>query len=398
MLASAIPASFPVPFAAAAGGGYIRPIPQASQIGIQDGAASLTDGFPPLTFLPVASGGTPPFGQDVNGVLNQVTAWAQWYAANGAGIYRSSAFSSAIGGYPAGAILASAVFPGAFWRSTADNNTSNPDAGGANWQQITRARLTGATTFYVNASTGNDSNTGLGSGTAWLTAQHAVNALQVNYDLNGQAVTVQFADGTYGAISVDGKFVGQSAGLAQITFNGNSGTPTNVLFTSAGSTISASNGAQFLLQNMKVQSTNGTASSAVVFADSAGALIGIGTGFVMGGNAPNGFQFNGNIVVLSNYTIAGSALNHFFVENNALIYIRAGLTITVTGTPAFTSFANVSNGGVIKFENGSSVFSGAATGLYFQLTTNAVIDTGTGNLTFLPGNAAGTTATGGQYV
>ena len=61
MLASAIPIKFPIPFGNSAGGGYIRPIPQASQIGIANGAASLTDGFPPLNFLPLGSGGVPPF-------------------------------------------------------------------------------------------------------------------------------------------------------------------------------------------------------------------------------------------------------------------------------------------------------------------------------------------------
>ncbi|KAA1174648.1 hypothetical protein FP026_29625, partial [Rhizobium tropici] len=73
MKASDIPVKFPIPFAASAGGGYIRAIPQASQIGITNGAASLTDGFPPLTFLPVGAGGTPPWGQDFNGILNEIT-------------------------------------------------------------------------------------------------------------------------------------------------------------------------------------------------------------------------------------------------------------------------------------------------------------------------------------
>ena len=65
MLASQIPTKFSVPFANSAGGSYIRAIPTASQIGIVDGAASLTDGFPPLNFLTLGAGGIPPFGQDM---------------------------------------------------------------------------------------------------------------------------------------------------------------------------------------------------------------------------------------------------------------------------------------------------------------------------------------------
>jgi len=55
--------------------------PQASQIGITNCAASLTDGFPPLTFVPVAQGGCPPFGSDFNGILRQITQWSQWMQA-----------------------------------------------------------------------------------------------------------------------------------------------------------------------------------------------------------------------------------------------------------------------------------------------------------------------------
>lgn len=133
MLASDIPARFNIPFADAAGPGYIRPVPQASQIGIEDGAASLTDGFPPDTFTPVTAGGVPPFGQDFNGLLYQITAWNQWQAAGGP-VRWDSTFSTAIGGYPQGATVMSAAVVGLFWLSLVDNNTSNPDTGGANWR------------------------------------------------------------------------------------------------------------------------------------------------------------------------------------------------------------------------------------------------------------------------
>src|SRR6185437_15933104 len=130
MQASSVPAKFPIPWANSAGGGFVRPIPTASQIGIQNGAASLTDGFPPLNATPIASGGVPPFMQDTNGILKQITQWLQWTQA-GAPVAWDSTFSSEIGGYPQGAIVASATVAGKFWLSTADNNTSNPDLGGA---------------------------------------------------------------------------------------------------------------------------------------------------------------------------------------------------------------------------------------------------------------------------
>lgn len=135
MLASSIPIKMPTPFGNAAVAPYIRPIPIPSQIGIQGGAASFNDGFPPLCFTPIGAGGVPPWGADFNGLLNQMTAWLRWTHAGGTAAY-DAAFSTAIGGYPLGAILVQAATPGKWWYSQVDNNASNPDAAGANWLSI----------------------------------------------------------------------------------------------------------------------------------------------------------------------------------------------------------------------------------------------------------------------
>ncbi len=135
------PPKFPVVWGASAGSAYIRSIPVPSQIGIQNCAASFTDGEPPLTFTPATAGGCPPFGQDFNGIFKQITQGVQWQQAGGP-IFYDSAFATTIGGYPNGARIASAVTPGTVWISTADNNTTNPDSlsgnqvvGGSNWVQ-----------------------------------------------------------------------------------------------------------------------------------------------------------------------------------------------------------------------------------------------------------------------
>jgi microcystin-dependent protein len=132
MSQSDIPSKFPIPWANGAGAPYVRVIPQASQIGSQNCAASLTDGFPPLTFLPAPNGGCPPFGQDFNGIFKQLSQWARWQGAGGLVPYDSS-FSSSIGGYPNGAALQNASIRSCAWISTVDNNASDPDTGGANW-------------------------------------------------------------------------------------------------------------------------------------------------------------------------------------------------------------------------------------------------------------------------
>lgn len=132
MQSNQIPAKFPIPFANGAGAGYVRTVPTASQIGITPGAASLTDGFPPVCFQPVGAGGIPPSGQDFNGLLSLVTAWTRWTSA-GAPIYYDPTFATAISGYPKGAVVQSTGTVGSFWLCTVENNTTNPDTGGAGW-------------------------------------------------------------------------------------------------------------------------------------------------------------------------------------------------------------------------------------------------------------------------
>ena len=137
---------FPIPWGNAAGSGLIRPIPTGSQVNVTPGAASLTDGFPALNTIPIAAGGVPPFAQDMNGILNIITAWLQWYQAGGPIAYDAT-FQTSIGGYPSGARVLSRVTPGAVWRSTVENNTTNPDAGGAGWVADTFGRLLNVRSF-----------------------------------------------------------------------------------------------------------------------------------------------------------------------------------------------------------------------------------------------------------
>lgn len=126
-----IPQRFAKKFGENATSSYIRPIPTAAVTPTPtDAPASFEQGFPPQTFADEAAGGTPPNGKDVNGILNMLSAWVQWQAAGGA-VSFDNTFSAAVGGYPAGARLASSVTPGLTWVNTGDGNTTDPDSGGA---------------------------------------------------------------------------------------------------------------------------------------------------------------------------------------------------------------------------------------------------------------------------
>ncbi len=114
---------------------YINlPIPVPSQTGTTVNAASFTDGFPPSTMTPEVSGGLPFFGQDMNGILWMVSAYCANFAAGAFSKYNVT-LSTAISGYPVGAVLSNAV-GNAQWINTTDGNTTNPDTGGAGWIPI----------------------------------------------------------------------------------------------------------------------------------------------------------------------------------------------------------------------------------------------------------------------
>lgn len=153
-----IPVKFPIPWADQASPTYIRAIPELPQP--DPAAANLKQGFPPLTFDPIASGGVPPSGKDFNGIIKQMTQWLQWNQAGGGVPYFDPSFAADIGGYPRGAFLQATSGPGNFWISTADNNGANPDTGGAGWTAFPGPSLvnpsiiqTTNATFNFNADT-----------------------------------------------------------------------------------------------------------------------------------------------------------------------------------------------------------------------------------------------------
>lgn len=103
------------------------------------GSAAWNTGWPPATANPT---GTPPAIQDFNGLDKTISGWVQWCQLGGGVPYWNSTIANLAGlggtvgsngGYPAGAIVQSNTFPNRLWRSTAENNVTNPDTGGAGW-------------------------------------------------------------------------------------------------------------------------------------------------------------------------------------------------------------------------------------------------------------------------
>lgn len=133
MQLSNAPGKLLLPFANA---GAKNTIPTASQIGITAGAASLTDGFPPLTRTPIAAGGVPPSGLDMNGILYALSAALRWANAGGGYVYDGTfAADSNVGGYPKGARVLRSDGAG-YWLNTIDGNTVDPESVTVNAAQV----------------------------------------------------------------------------------------------------------------------------------------------------------------------------------------------------------------------------------------------------------------------
>jgi len=149
MQQSNAPAKLVLPFA---NSGAKNTIPVASQIGITPGAASLTDGFPPLTRTPLVAGGVPPSGLDMNGVLFALAAIDRWSNAGGRYPY-DAAFATdvEVAGYPKGAIVLRSDGEGG-WLNTVDNNETDPETGGAGWVPDFQYGITNVTMTNANVT------------------------------------------------------------------------------------------------------------------------------------------------------------------------------------------------------------------------------------------------------
>ncbi len=251
-----------------------------------------------------------------------------------------------------------------------------------------REKLTANRSYYVR-SDGADGNSGLidSAGGAFLTLQKAWDVI-VTLDLAGFTATISVGAGTFAAgLTADVPPVG-----GNVTVNG-AGAGTVISITSGNGCIVNNTLCNITVQNMKLTGTAGAGVRAV----GKGAKITLGTGVEFGANLTADIWAQGGTVSIgSNYTKSGNAQRHYHAQNGGLI--EAFLhTVTMSGTPAF-SIATASALGASVLSIFNVTYSGAATGTRYSASLNGVINTFGGGLSFLPGNAVGSSATGGQYV
>ncbi|WP_228895605.1 hypothetical protein [Acidovorax sp. Leaf73] len=257
-------------------------------------------------------------------------------------------------------------------------------------QLVFREKLTAARTYYVRTD-GSDSNTGLvdSAGGAFLTVQKGIDTL-CSLDLSLYDCTVQIGPGTRTAALTLKKYV-TGGGVAILL--GDTATPSNVVMSvTSNNCFAGVECGLWRITGMKLQTTT---SGYAVFPSGK-------TSNVELRNIDFGACASGHVVVgaggfarySANCTISGGAPTHLQIANGSS-FVAGGITITLTGTPAFTTFASLDSLALAAIQ--SVTFSGSATGARYSVTLNSVLNTFGAGATFLPGNSAGSTATGGQY-
>jgi hypothetical protein len=254
--------------------------------------------------------------------------------------------------------------------------------------------------YYVSTS-GNDSNNCLTLATSCLTIQHAITLVQY-INLNGFSVTVNVANGAYQPFSTV-----PINGSGQVLIIGNTSSPSAVTISAAsGPAIGASNSG-YVISGLQL-------SSAANGAVQAGAcILASGSVFLQISNINFGSCFFSDI--LSQFgaivTILGadegfpSAFITIVGNSPAFVWATAGgqiglshTILNTNGAVTFSAaFAVAQDAGIVGGSFSAINITGSVSGQRFSVIKNAIVDTGTGNLTYFPGSSPGQVNTQGQY-
>lgn len=250
------------------------------------------------------------------------------------------------------------------------------------------AELITADRTYFVATTGSDSNDGLSAGSPFLTIQKAVDVAASL--LGPYTVTISVANGAYNAAVILPKH-----GVARINIIGNTATPSSVtintttcFFHQAGSSIYSIQGFQLTGSSYALRAGRGSnlEFNNIDFAACGDHIFSEG-GLISCEGSPKA------------YTISGNATRHLIASGQGRVGVQ-GSTVTIGSARAFTFFAQASLLGLLTAN--SMTFTGAGvagtTGTRYDVSGNSVINTGGGGGSYFPGNVAGSSATGGQYL
>lgn len=260
---------------------------------------------------------------------------------------------------------------------------------------LTGARevLTAARTYYVRTD-GSDSNSGLvdSSAGAFLTISKAT-AVAATLDVGTHQLTIKVGNGTWNE-NVSLPWV---AGSTMPIFEGNTATPASCFINPSGGGICINNASAIRWSVKGFKVATGSGAGYGIAAQNTGSYVeygsmDFGACFLIQVAALNG----GVCAAAANYSITGGGAYHWYSFDRASSISVTSRTVTITGTPAFSSAFAYATRGAWVVATGNT-YSGSATGKRYDAVKRGMIDTNGAGATALPGNVAGTVATDGAY-
>lgn len=259
----------------------------------------------------------------------------------------------------------------------------------------TRTRLTQAAAVYVSP-TGNNTTGDGSAGNPWADPAYAYSYIQKNWDLAGQVVTCYLAgDYTGAAWNFNGPLVG-ALGPGDFVIRGTANDNTRTVTGAASVAIyNLNNGAKLSIAYQAI--TPGTSGFGVLiewgtcyFGNMQFNLAGMACVDVAGPQSQA--TANGPI------TLGGGSIIEVFIAED-LGFITLAQAFTGAGTGAWSNAFVVADLGACIDGTNFTFSGGTYTGPRYNVTLNGMIFTGgSGGASFYPGNSAGASATGGQYV
>ncbi len=255
-----------------------------------------------------------------------------------------------------------------------------------------RTLLTANQSYYVNCSSGSDSNTG-SSGSPWLTVTHAYNYVRDNLDLGGQyIVTVNLAASC--TLSAGWSLVGPLVGSPG--WNGFTVVGPGVAITAPAnaSMVTLSQNASGAFSNFTCVMTTG--SNCFVYFEQSSLFFGAAgsTFFIsLAGAAPFDGAGTGSIAVCQGQIEISGVSTALWglaaVEDQANIDLNC--PVIMNGAPTYTDgFVGADLGGMVD-ATGFSFTGSGGTGKRYSVSQLGIVFTGgSGGASFFPGNANGT--------
>ena len=247
--------------------------------------------------------------------------------------------------------------------------------------------------LYSDTATGTDvPGCGLTTGAAACSSMNYLynNIFVSNYDTAGIPTTLHLVSNDSTCVTIGTGWTGGG----QVTIQGPGGSPPSVGLTCTGAAISVQAPLPAALNLVDFKISGGTTS---IFSQSPGLIniknLNLGSSSFAHFNAAGpGVKFS----CITGYTISGGSAYHWYSNSAGALIACQNVTLTITGTPAFSSvFASAIDGGAIQ--PWGMTYSGSATGTRYFASLLGLIDTNTANVNTLPGNAAGATSLGGVY-